>query len=337
MNTPPNADRIQYLSYGFMASKVLFSAIEFGLFTELAKESTDAPQIQKRCGLNPRGVRDFLDTLVALGMLERRDEVYSNTTETDFYLDRAKPTYIGHYVEIQSMRGYQLFGTLSEALRTGEPQNEIKSGDEDWVDAMYRTPERLRFFLRGMTGHSLPSAMAIAQKFPWAKYQTFADIGTAEGCFSVQVAMAHPHLAGEGFDLPAVRPFFEEYIASFRLQDRVKFRVGDFFKDSLPAAEVLVMGMILHDWNLDVKMTLLKKAYDALPRGGALIVYDHLIDDERRKNVNGLLMSLIMLLETQGGFDYTGADCCKWMREAGFTEARVEQLTGIESMVVGIK
>jgi SAM-dependent methyltransferase len=337
MSTPPSADRIEQVSFGFMASKVLFSAIEFGLFTELAKESMDAAEIQKRCGLHPRGVRDFLDTLVALRMLERRGEIYSNTSETDFYLDRAKFTYIGHYIEIQSLRGYQLFDKVSEALRTGEPQNEIKSGDEDWVDAMYRTPERLRFFLRGMTGHSLPSAMAIARKFPWEKYRTFADVGTAEGCLPVQVAMAHPHLVGEGFDLPAVRPFFDEYVASFHLQDRVKFRVGDFFKEPLPAADVLVMGMILHDWNLDVKMALLKKAYDALPRGGALIVYDHLIDDERRKNVAGLLMSLIMLVETQGGFDYTGADCCKWMREAGFSETRVEQLTGIESMVVGIK
>jgi O-methyltransferase domain/Dimerisation domain len=337
MSTPPSADRVDQVSFGFMASKVLFSAIEFGLFTELAKESMDAAEIQKRCGLHPRGVRDFLDTLVALRMLERRGEIYSNTSETDFYLDRAKFTYIGHYIEIQSLRGYQLFDKVSEALRTGEPQNEIKSGDEDWVDAMYRTPERLRFFLRGMTGHSLPSAMAIARKFPWEKYRTFADVGTAEGCLPVQVAMAHPHLVGEGFDLPAVRPFFDEYVASFHLQDRVKFRVGDFFKEPLPAADVLVMGMILHDWNLDVKMALLKKAYDALPRGGALIVYDHLIDDERRKNVAGLLMSLIMLVETQGGFDYTGADCCKWMREAGFSETRVEQLTGIESMVVGIK
>jgi hypothetical protein len=337
MTTRPSADRIQNLSFGFMASKVLFSAIEFGLFTELAKESMDAAEIQKRCGLHPRGVRDFLDTLVAVGMLERRGEVYSNTTETDFYLDRAKPTYIGHFVEISSLREYKLFDTLSEALRTGEPQNEIKSGNEDWVDAMYRTPERLRFFLKGMTGHSLPSAMAIAQKFPWSNYKTFADIGPAEGCLPVQVAMAHAHLTGEGFDLPAVRPFFEEYVASFGLQDRIKFRLGDFFKDSLPAADVLVMGMILHDWNLDVKMTLLKKAHDVLPRGGALIVYEHLIDDERRKNVNGMLMSLLMLIETQGGFDYSGADCCKWMREAGFSETRVEELTGVESMVVGIK
>ena len=202
---------------------------------------------------------------------------------------------------------------------------------------MYATPERLRLFLRGMTGHSLPSAMAIAGKFPWSKYQTFADIGPAEGCLAVQVALEHSHLQGEGFDLPTVRPFFDEYIASFGLQQRICFRAGNFFQDPLPNADVLVMGMILHDWDLATKHLLLKKAYDVLPKGGALIVYEHLIDDDRRKNIAGLLMSLIMLLETQAGFDYTGADCGGWMRDAGFRETRVEQLTGIESMVVGIK
>jgi hypothetical protein len=336
MTTPPNADRIEQVAIGFMASKVLFSAIEFGLFTELAKRPLNANEIQTRLKLHPRSLRDFLDALVALGMLERRGEIYSNTVETDFYLDRAKPTYIGTFFEIFNLRAYGFFGTLAEALRSGEPQNEIKRG-EDWVDSAYATPEKLRIFLRAMTGHSLPSAMAIAQRFPWAKYRTLADIGTAEGCLPVQVALVNPHLMGEGIDLPAVRPLFEEYVASFGLQDRVKFRTGDFFKDPLPGADVLVMGMILHDWNLEVKRTLLKKAYDALPRGGALIVYEHLIDDARRKNIAGLLMSLIMLVETQGGFDYTGADCCEWMREAGFTETRVEQLTDVESMVVGIK
>jgi hypothetical protein len=179
--------------------------------------------------------------------------------------------------------------------------------------------------------------MAIAQRFPWSRYRTFADIGTAEGCLPVQVALANPHLIGEGFDLPMVQPFFEEYAASFGVKERVRFRPGDFFMDSLPGADVLVMGMILHDWNLDEKRTLLKKAYDALPDGGSLIVYEHLIDDDRRKNVAGLLMSLVMLIETHGGFDYTGADCCGWMREVGFRDSYVEGLTAVESMVVGVK
>ena len=338
MSTIPNADRIEQVAFGFMASKVLFSAIEFGLFTELAKGPVDAPAIRQRLGLHPRSVRDFLDTLVALGMLDRRGEIYSNTAETDFYLDRAKPTYIGSlFGSLWNGREYRLFESLSDGLTSGKPQNEIKRGEDDWVEAMYATPERLRMFLQAMTGHSLPSAMAIAQKFPWSKYSTFADIGPAEGCLLVQVALANPHLTGEGFDLPTIGPIFEQYVASFGLHDRIRFRAGNFFTDPLPSADVLVMGMILHDWNLEIKRTLLKKAYDALSKGGALIVYEHLIDDDRRSNTAGLLMSLIMLLETQGGFDYTGADCCGWMRDEGFSETYVEQLTGIESMVVGIK
>ena len=319
-----------------MASKVLFSAIEFGLFTELAKGPLAASAIKERLGLHQRSARDFLDALVALGMLERQGEIYSNTPETDFYLDRDKSTYIGNFFEMWSVRGYPFWGSIGEALRTGKPQNEIKGG-ENLFEAIYGNPDRLRMFVRSMTGHSIPSAMAIGQKFPWSKYKTFADVGTAEGCLPVQVALANPHLAGEGFDLPPVRPFFEEYVASFGLQERVRFRAGDFFNDPMPNADVLVMGMILHDWNLEEKQRLLKKAYDALPEGGSLIVYEHLIDDQRRKNVAGLLISLTMLIETQEGFDYTGADCCGWMRAAGFRETYVEQLTGIESMVVGTK
>jgi O-methyltransferase domain/Dimerisation domain len=336
MSMEPAADRIEQVAVGFMASKVLFSALEFGLFTELAKGPLNSEQIHKRFGLHPRSVRDFLDALVALGMLERNAELYSNTTETDFYLDRAKPTYCGSIFEMWNERAYGFWASLSEALQTGKPQNEINGG-EDLFAALYSNPDKLRLFLRSMTGHSMPSALAIARQFPWRKYKTLVDVGTAEGWLPVQVALANAHLVGEGFDLPKVRPLFEEYVTLFGLQERLRFRQGDFFKDSLPTADVLVMGMILHDWHLAEKRMLVKKAYDALPSGGALIVYEHLIDDERRRNVAGLLMSLTMLIETQGGFDYTGADCCGWMREAGFRETYVEQLTGIESMVVGIK
>lgn len=208
MSTPPSADRIEQVALGFMASKVLFSAIEFGLFTELAKGSLDAEPLRERLGIHPRSVKDFFDALVALGLIERRDGRYSNTIESDFYLDRAKPTYIGTFFDLWNVRGYQMFGSLSEGLTSGKPQNEIKRGEDDWVEAMYATPERLRLFLRSMTGHSLPSAMAIAEKFSWRKSKTFVDIGAAEGCLPVQVALANPHLTGESFDLPAVQPFF---------------------------------------------------------------------------------------------------------------------------------
>jgi hypothetical protein len=153
----------------------------------------------------------------------------------------------------------------------------------------------------------------------------------------VQVALAHPHLTGASFDLPGVGPVFEKYVALHGLSERLRFYPGDFFRAKLPSADVLVMGHILHDWNLEEKRMLLKKAFDALPTGGALIVYEALIDDNRRENTLGLLMSLNMLIETPGGFDYTGADCSQWMRETGFRQTRVEHLVGPDSMVIGIK
>ena len=149
--------------------------------------------------------------------------------------------------------------------------------------------------------------------------------------------MAHEHLDGEGMDLPVVRPIFEDYARAKGIEKRLRFHAGDFFKDPLPKTDVLIMGHILHDWNLDEKRMLLRKAYDALPSGGALIVHEAIIDDARKKNALGLLMSLNMLIETPGGFDLTGADCTRWMKEAGFKRTKVEKLVGPDSMVVGIK
>ena len=330
-------ERILGLGLGFWGSKTLLSAVELGLFTELAKGSLDFETLAERLMLHPRSARDFLDALVALGMLERDDNTYSNTTETNLFLDRAKPSYVGGMLEMANARLYPFWGSLTEALRTGQMQNEAKGGGEDFFAAIYADPGRLEGFLKAMTGISLGAAMAIANKFPWNQYETFVDIGTAQGGLPVQVALAHDHLSGGGFDLPAVGPIFEEYVDSHGLSDRLRFYPGDFFEDPLPTTDVLVMGHILHDWNLEEKRVLLKKAFDALPAGGALIVFEALIDDERRENRFGLLMSLNMLIETPGGFDYTGADCSAWMREAGFGETRVEHLVGPDSMVIGFK
>ena len=202
---------------------------------------------------------------------------------------------------------------------------------------MYADPARLKTFLKAMTGVSRGANLAIAAKFPWANYRTVVDAGPAQGDLLVQVALKNTHLLGIGFDLPEVGPIFEEYIEANGLSSRVQFQPGSFFTDPIPNAEVVMMGHILHDWNLEHKRMLIAKAYDALPKGGALMVYEALIDDDRRKNAFGLLMSLNMLIETPGGFDYTGADCIGWMKDAGFSEARVEHLVGPDSMVIGIK
>lgn len=332
----PTPDHILQTGMAFWASKTLLSAVEMELFTEVAKHPGDLATLQGRLGLHPRGARDFLDALVALGFLQRIDGVYHNTPETDLFLDKAKPSYVGGILEMCNHRLYGFWGSLTTALRTGEQQNESRGG-HDVFAALYADPARLREFLRAMSGVSRGANLAIAGKFPWADYHTCADIGTAQGDLVTQIALAHPHVRGIGYDLPEVGPVFEDYIEANGLGGRVVFKGGNFFTDELPKADVLLFGHILHDWDLETKRMLLKKAHAALPEGGAVVVYDAIIDDDRSRNAFGLMMSLNMLIETPGGFDYSGADCIGWMQEAGFKECRVEHLVGPDSMVVGVK
>jgi SAM-dependent methyltransferase len=331
-----SADQILQVGFGFWGSRTLLSAVEIGLFTELAKQPGELDAVAQRLRLHARCARDFLDALVAMGFLERDNGIYRNTASTDRFLDRNKETYIGGMLEMCSARLYGFWDDLTEGLRSGEMQNEAKHGS-DFFGTLYADPKRLEAFLRAMSGLSRGANIRIAELVPWDKYKTFVDVGTAQGDTAVQIAKRHPHLRGTGFDLGKAEPIFKKYIADNGLSDRVNFITGDFFKDQLPKADAIVMGHILHDWNMEEKRQLIKKAYDALPPGGAFVVYDAMIDDDRRKNVFGLLMSLNMLIETPGGFDYTGADCCRWMKDAGFRETRVEHLAGPDSMVVGMK
>jgi SAM-dependent methyltransferase len=331
-------DKIFQLGFGFMASKVLLSATSIGLFTELEKAPLPADAIRQRFGLHDRPLGDFLDTLVAAGILERDAQgVYSNTPEASAFLDRAKPSYLGGLFEMADARLFGFWNSFTDALRTGKPQNETKHGAPDPFAELYSDTQRLRSFLGAMTGLSLGSGRAIAQKFPWSDRKTFADVGCAQGGVTAQIALAHPHLKGVGFDLPPVKPVFEEYIASFGLADRVAFHPGSFFTDPLPNVDVILMGHVLHDWDLETKRMLIKKVYDTLAPGGAFIIFEALIDDDRRQNLFGMLISLNMVVETPGGLGYTGSQCQTWLKEVGFRETRVEHLVGADSMVVGVK
>jgi hypothetical protein len=201
-------DRIMHLALGFAASKTLLSAVEVGVFGAFANGPLDLTALRVRLDLHERAARDFFDALVALGLLRRDDAGrYSNSEEADRFLDPAKPGYIGGIIEMFNARLYGFWGSLTEALRTGAPQNETKHGG-DLFATLYSDPDRLEGFLRAMTAQSLPVAQTLARLFPWETVRTVVDIGTAQGCVPVELARAHPHLSGKGFDLPAVAPIF---------------------------------------------------------------------------------------------------------------------------------
>jgi hypothetical protein len=328
-------DRLLELGSAYWASRTLLSAVELDVFTVLADGPLPADDLRERLGLHDRAAADFLDALVALRLLDRDDDSYRNTPETDLYLDSAKSTYVGGNMAFNGRMVFGPWASLTDALRTG--MNPTRTANAEFFAQSYADPQALTVFLHAMSALSAAPATALAERFPWEERQTFCDLGSALGMVPVTLARRHPHLRGVGFDLPQVGPVFDKFVAHHELGSRLAFHAGDFFKDPLPPAEVYVMGHVLHDWGIDAKRLLLQRAYDALPDGGALVVYDMVIDDERRVNAAGLLMSLNMLIMGQEGFDYTGADCRRWMADAGFRDTYVEHLVGPHSMVVGVK
>lgn len=329
------------IGMGFWASKTLLSAVELDLFTTLGKQSMTAAQIGDRLALHPRSLHDFLDALVALHLLDRkgdgRDAGYANTPDTAMFLDKASPAYLGGILEMSNSRLYGFWGNLTEALRTGLPQNELKHGTGSPFEVIYADEMRLEQFLRAMGGIQLGSFMALAEKVDLASAKTFCDVGGANATLAITLAKRHPHLVCTSFDLPPVAPVARRHVEAMGLAGRVEVMVGDFFKDPLPAADVITMGNILHDWDEAQKKELIQKAFNALPAGGRFIAIENIIDNARRENAFGLLMSLNMLIELPGGFDYTGAQFDAWARAAGFKRTEIVSLAGPTSAAIAYK
>jgi hypothetical protein len=300
-----------------------------------------AHELADELGLHERAVPDFPDALVALGFLERDGEGeaarYRNTQETAVFLNKRSPAYVGGILEMSNARLYRFWSDLTEALRTGQPQNEIKHSGKAMFEELYSDPDRLEQFMQAMAGISMGPFMSLADQFDFSRYETLCDVGGATGRLSIIVAQKHRHLRCTSFDLPVVEPIARRTIEAAGLSDRVQTAGGDFFAEPLPKADVITMGLILHDWNLERKMHLIKAAYDALPEGGAFIAIENLIDDQRRENAFGLLMSLNMLIEFGDAFDFTGADFAGWCKEVGFKEASVLPLAGPTSAGIAYK
>jgi hypothetical protein len=336
-----NPGHIMQTATAFWPSKVLLTAVEVGLFTTLGDGSMSAPELGKALGLHPRGTYDFFDALVALKFLERDgdgpDGKYRNTPETAAFLDKKSPTYIGGLAEMLNSRLFGFWNGLGTALKTGKPQNEIKNGGTSIFEKLYEDPERLRIFLEAMTGFQAANFMALAEKFDFSRYKTVSDVGGALAMLSRVVGARHPHLTFNSFDLPPVAPLAQKEIAAAGMEKRIKAVAGDFLKQELPKADVVTMGNILHDWNLEGKKMLIRKAYDALPEGGAFIAVENVIDDARRENAFGLMMSLNMLIEFGDAFDYTGADFRSWCSEVGFKRFELISLAGPTSASVAYK
>jgi hypothetical protein len=334
-------DKIMQIGMGFWASKTLLTAVNMGLFTYLAQNPISGNEIRKVLGLNERSLYDFLDTLVALGFLNRKglkeSAIYSNTAETDLFLDKNKLSYIGGILEMSNNRLYPFWNDLEEGLKTGKPQNETKNGGAPIFEAIYANEESLKEFLHAMGGVQMGNFMKLTEAFDFSNYNTVCDIGGSGANLSIHLAKRHQHLSCMSFDLPPVTPVATDNINHMGLGGRVTAVSGDFFVDDFPEADVITMGNILHDWGTEDKIMLINKAYKALPKDGALIVIENIIDNERRQNAFGLMMSLNMAIETEEGFDFTFSDFDGWAKQVGFETTMIMPLAGPSSAVIAIK
>ncbi len=343
MTTQLTPARILETATAFWPAKALLSAVELGLFTQLAAAPLDNAQLAAALGIRADRSPDFFDALVAMGFLNRDGDGaaarYSNTPETDLFLDRGKPSYTGGMPEMLNARLFRFWNGLTDALRTGSAQNESKGDGKSIFAALYADQNRLEQFLSAMASLQTGNFATLANRFDFSKYKTVLDVGGANAQLSRTLAGRHPHLSLLSFDLPAVSPIARREISQAGLISRIDVVSGDFFVDALPAADVIVMGNILHDWNEEGKRKLIAKAYAALPTGGALIAIENVIDDARRQNAFGLLMSLNMLIEfgADGGFDYTGAQYEGWCREVGFSRIEILPLAGPTSAAIAYK
>ena len=337
----PNPLAILQTAFSFWSSKVLLTAVEFGVFTRLASRRLTGAALGAELTLHPRAIADFFDALVAMKFLDREGDgpsaKYFNTPEGAMYLDEKSPRYIGGILTMLNLRLFKYWHDLPEALRTGKPQNEVKHGEKGIFEALYKDPVQLEGFLNAMTGLSRINCEAFAAKFDFSKFKTLCDIGGATGLLCMEVAKKHPQLQCVTWDLPVVEPIARKSIATAGLSGCVSTRSGNFFTDPLPRADLITMGMILHDWNLEKKLHLIRAAYDALPAGGALVAIENIIDDARRENVFGLLMSLNMLIEFGEAFDFSGADFRQWCSQVGFKRFEVIHLAGPCSAAVAYK
>lgn len=330
-----NPSRIMETGMAFWPARILLAAVKLGLFSALGDRRQTGSALGKAIGLHESRTWDFLDGLVALQFLEWEGEgetaLYHNTPETALFLDKASPEYLGGILEMAHDRLYVHWSGLVEALRTGQAQAEGKGTGTGTFDSLYADTARLEQFVDAMTSVQRGNFRALAETFDFSRYSELCDVGGAAGTLSLELARRHPRLQCTSFDLPSIEPIARKAIVAAGMVDRVSTRVGDFFTDPLPEADVITMGNILHDWDLPTKRMLIRKAYEALRPGGVFIVIENIIDDERRINAFGLMMSLNMLVETGSGFDYTGRDFMGWCEEAGFRGCEIMPLVGAAS------
>jgi hypothetical protein len=327
---------VKRLSNAFCHAKLLLTAGELGLFQELDRSGPATQQeICVRTGLHPRAARDFLHGLVLLDLLVLDGDRYSNSEVASAALVPGKPGYIGGFLHRANHMLYPAWGRLTEAVTTGRPQTP-GAKDSGAFLRMLGDPAQREQYLRMMDSANGLVAPHLIDSFEWDGHRRLLDVGGCRGNLVGRLMLAHPHLTAAVFDLAPLAGAFAEHTESLGVADRAIFHPGDFFADEpLPVtADVVIMGHVLHNWSPQQRAYLVRKAYEAVEPGGALLIYDAMLPEEPT-DLARILVSLNMLLVTEGGSEYTVSECRGWLADAGCEVIEVRPLGSTDTLVIG--
>ena len=320
--SPDHPRDIYDVANRFAEAQGLLAAVELGLFTALDEGGASVDELCRGLGLDPRPAADFLHLLIVLGLIEEEGDKLRNSAAAQRFLVDGKPDYLGSSLGLYGSLLYPSWSGIAAALRgtVGDSGDEPKG--DDWTSDFFATvsgdPEALEKFLEGSESENLASEELMTDAVDWSVYRSVLDVGGARGRHASHIARIAPHLKVGVFDLPPLAPFFEKLMASRGVSERTDFHAGDFFTDDLPAADVVLMAGVLHNWSPDVRRMLVGKAAKAVNPGGLLLVLDKMQDDRRTDKAN-LITSLTIFLSTRGGGSkYTESECRAYLTEAGF-------------------
>jgi acetylserotonin N-methyltransferase len=308
------------LIQAFRRSKTMFTAVSLGVFDRLAGGPADLAGLAENLGANADALERLLDSCTALGLLSKQDGLYSNSRVAATYLTRSSPNTLTGYILYSDHALYPLWGNLEAAVREGTNRWEQTFGGKAAIfDHFFRTDQAQRDFLSGMNGFGQLSSPAVIAAFDLGRFRRFVDLGGGTGHLAKAGAKCFPLLNAAVFDLPAAISTARAYVSHAEPGCRVELIEGDFFTDPLPEADIFALGRVLHDWTEDKIRLLLKKVWERLPSGGALLIAEVLLNDNKSGPIPALIQSLNMLVCTEGK-ERTLAEYTALLREAGFTQ-----------------
>jgi acetylserotonin N-methyltransferase len=321
----------------FRRSKTMFAALALGVFDRLREQPAGAAELARLLEADAGALERLLDGCVGLGLLRKQAGVYRNQPVADVYLCSASPHSMHGYVLYSDEVLFPMWANLADAVREGTHRWKQTFGlDGAIFSHFFRTDGAMRDFILGMHGAGMVSSPLAVTAFDLSRFRRMVDLGGATGHLVIAACERYPALRGAVFDLGRVTAIAREKVAQSPARGRIEVLAGDFFEDDLPAADLYALGRVLHDWSEEKIDALLGVVYDKLPPGGALLIAEKLLDQDKSGPVPALMQSLNMLVITEGR-ERTAGEYEALLRKAGFAQVEARRTGSVLDVVLATK